>query len=619
MINGNSFAGWKHWLFFLTVSVVSLHASAQIVDDTTKLVYGPETSKYTFERHLRDKDSTFFTIDTTLYGIENFEFIKKSSIEYQNLGTNGTALNPIQYVIPRTIGRSSGYQAYEPYLKKPEDFKYYDTKSPFMDLQVAFGALGRSSVDFSFSRNIKPNWNFGFDIQRISTEKQIGAQTITGDQNVASSTLDIYTFYKSPKSNYTLLFHMIRFDHKVKETGGVDLDASEFTNDIFFYRDSDIKLTNAVSQDKRINFHLFHTYTVKPFFEVYHIFDKNNISNSYDDFPLSSTTGFYEDFLIATDSTQDGAAFNEFKNEVGIKGKFSNRLFYNAYLKRRDVDFEYVFLDDVGNVGENYLGGDVKLFLNDKNVVGGNVEFLQGGDYYFQGFYRNDFIKASYTSSIYRPSFLSERFFGNHYEWSNNFESIFANTLEGEISYELPFVELLPKVSITNLNRYIYFDTDKLPKQTAGSSLINNYTLEANFKFIDHIFLDNTIVYTGVTGAASNLIRAPKWYGNSRWFYKGVWFNKFMPVELGVNFRWRSSYFGLDYDPITQQFFLQNETKLGSYIAADLFITFQADKFRLFAKMTYLNQGAENGYLATPLYPGQPRAFDIGLRWLFFD
>lgn len=591
----------------------------QIVDDTTKLVYGPTTSKFIFEHNIRNKDSIFYTIDTALHHLENFEFIKRSKVDYQNLGANGTALNPIQYVIPSTIGRSTGYEAYTPYLKKPEDFKYYDTKSPFMDLSVAFGALGRSVVDFSFSRNVKPYWNVGFDIQRVSTEKQIGAQTITGDQNVASSTLDFYTYYKSPKSRYTLLFHLLRFDHKVKETGGVSLDDNDITNDLFFYRDSNIRLNNAVSADSRINLHLFHTYTVKPFFEVYHVFDKNSTRNSYEDFPLASTANFYSNFLIATDSTQYGANFDEIRNQLGIKGKFSERLFYNAYLKRRDIDFKYAFLNTFGHTGENYLGGNLKLYINENNEVGGNVEFLQGGEYYARGYYSNNFIEARYTSALYKPSFLSERFFGNHYEWANDFKSVFANTLEGSLKYEFDFVLLKPTVSITNLDRYIYFGSDRQPTQNSGSILINSYTAEANFRFIDHIFLDNRIVYTGVTGAGSNAIRVPKWYGISRWYYKGVWFNKYMPVEVGVNFRWRSSYFGNDYDPITQQFFLQDHTSLGSYVAADLFITFQADKLRIFAKMTHINQGAESGYLATPLYPGQPRAFDIGLRWLFFD
>lgn len=595
------------------------NAFGQIVDDTTRLVYGPTTSKYTFEEIVRNRDTTFHTIDTTLYGLERFEFIKSASIDYQDLGANGTALNPIQYVIPEVIGNRSGYDAYSPYFKSPDQFKYYDTKSPFMDLYVAFGAIGRSLVDFSFSRNIKPNWNIGFDIQRISTEKQIGAQSITGDQNVSSSTLDFYTFYKSPNNKYTLLFHGIRFDHKVKETGGVNLDDSQVTNDLYFYRDSDIRLNDAVSADKRVNMHLFHNYSIKPFFEVYHVFDKNHTNNTYDDDDPDARTEFYEQYLIATDSTNDGAKFDEIKNEIGIKGKFSDRLFYNGYLKRRDIDFKYVFLDNFDHIGENYIGGGIQLHINKSNVVGGKAEFLQGGQYYIKGFYKNKFLDASYTSSIYLPSLLSERFFGNHYEWSNNFESIFANTLKGSITYDLPFVSLKPSVTITNLNKHVYFDVDKMPKQTSGSILLNSYELQANFKFIDHIFIDNKVTYTGITGSSSELIRIPKWYGNSRWYYKGIWFGNFMPIEIGVDFRWRSSYFGNDYDPITQQYYLQDHTTLFKYLAADVFLAFQADKLRIFLKMTHVDQGSENGYLATPLYPGQPRALDIGVQWLFFD
>ena len=151
----------KRVLYILAFLLTTLKVSAQIVDDSTVLVYGPTTSKYIFEKDLKHSDTLYHFIDTTIYDAENFEFKKKWARNYYDLGNNGTALNPVFYEIPKQIGRTTGFSAYDPYEKTADQVKYYDTKSPFMDLYVGFGGVGRNIVDFSFSRNVNPRFNFG--------------------------------------------------------------------------------------------------------------------------------------------------------------------------------------------------------------------------------------------------------------------------------------------------------------------------------------------------------------------------------------------------------------------------------------------------------------------------
>ena len=128
----------------------SLAASAQIIDDSTRLVYGAHTSLFTLESKIRENDSTLQALDSTLINMENFELIKKTSAYYQDLGVNGTAMFPMFYTIPKTIGRRSGFYAYDPYMILSENFRYYNTKSPMLLLNVGFGGNGRSIVDFNF-------------------------------------------------------------------------------------------------------------------------------------------------------------------------------------------------------------------------------------------------------------------------------------------------------------------------------------------------------------------------------------------------------------------------------------------------------------------------------------
>ena len=115
---------------------------------------------------------------------------------YYDLGVNGSALQPMYYSLPEQIGRSTGFHAYEPYYKRVEDFKYYDTKSPFINLEAVFGGKQRSIVDFEFSRNINPQWNVGFDIYKINSNKQVGSAGLR-EKQVENTELDIYTFHRS--------------------------------------------------------------------------------------------------------------------------------------------------------------------------------------------------------------------------------------------------------------------------------------------------------------------------------------------------------------------------------------------------------------------------------------
>lgn len=607
-----------------------------MLDDSTKLVYGPTTSRYMYEGDLMHSDTLYHTIDTAIHNLEYFEFKNTADKVYQDLGNNGTALYPVYYSSPRSVGRFSGFEAYTPYVKQSEDFKYYDTKSPFMELNIGFGGKGRNLVDFAFSRNVNAQWNVGFDVQKIISNKLIGSASIRETQ-ISGTTLDAYTFHSSKNSKYHLMFHVLKFEHKATETGGVKLSENSQTTevfrypggievsadpderDFFQYQDSDIFLRNAVSYDTRLRLHLYQEYSVAEFFEAFAVIEQNNIENRYEDFPLSSTTDYYSQFLIQTDSTLDASLFNEWKVKVGLKGRAGRRIFYSGYVKRRDIDFSYRYLDSFGQTVENYLGGDIKAYITPSNALSASVEVMDGGQYYFSGKYENNFLRASYTTTKHLPSFMSERYFGNHYEWTNNFSNVLSNTISGSVFYTFPFVRLEPKVEISSVDNYVYFGTDKLPVQNSAVALVNNYSLKADFKLKQHFKFENKVIFNNVSGDGADAIRSPDWQFFGRWYYDNIVFNDYMEMQLGLNLRWQSAYFANAYDPITQQFFIQNDFEIPSFWTSDLFFVLKAQKLSIWIKLKYLNQTKEQGYFDTPLYPATRRMIDVGLRWHFYD
>ena len=64
---------------------------------------------------------------------------------------------------------------------------------------------------------------------------------------------------------------------------------------------------------------------------------------------------------------------------------------------------------------------------------------------------------------------------------------------------------------------------------------------------------------------------------------------------------------------------LQNDFDMPSYFLADVFVNIKIKTVRLFLKYAYINQKTGKGYFASPYYPGQPKGFDLGLSWMFYD
>lgn len=600
--------------------LLSLSGMGQILDDTTKLVYGATTSKYIFEHDLRHSDSLFHFIDTTLTNLEDFEFIRSADIIYQDLGNNGTALSPLYYQIPTRVGRATGQEAYSPYELKAEDLKFYDTKSPFVNIYLGFGGMNRNLVDFSFSRNINPQWNIGFDIKKISSNKLLGASSLREAQLKHTST-DFYVYHRSKSSKYHLMFHAYKMEHEAAESGGIVVEDRDDRKDYFLYLDSDVNLSTAFSFDERTRLRLYQDYSIKPFLELYNVIERKVTLNRYEDTSPSTVAddGYYDQLLLRSDSTLDAATLGEWSVEAGLKGRIGSFIFYSANVKQRVLDYSQSYSSNLIEENELSIGGDIKIHITKSNVLSGKAQVLNTGQYFFRAAYKNNFISASYSSTKSRPSFFSERNFGNHYEWSNSFKDSFSNTISGSIFYDFAFVRLAPEVQISTINNYVYFDQSKLAAQSKEVILANKYLLNMDFKLGKHFKLDNKLIFNNISGGDEKVIRSPDWNYVGRWYYDNIVFNDFMEMQIGFDLSWHSLFYSNAYDPITQQFHLQDEFNVGNYLRTDLFFVMKANRLSLWLKWNHLNQRVENGYFSTPYYPGTKRTIDLGLRWHFYD
>ncbi len=618
--------GW--FIYFILLSNLVF---AQIIDDSTELVYGAKTTQIIYQSHLKNNQPKEVRPDTSLYELEKFTIIDIANRKFQDLGNNGTALFPIFHTLPSQIGRTSGLNVYDPIMKTQEELKYYDSKSPHINLLVVFGGEGRSVVDMSFTRNISENWNVGFDIHRITSDKQIG-KSGQQDRNAVTSIFDVYSYYQHSEIPYSTMFSITNSSFDIEETGGIYIEDLATANqaEFFEYQDSDIQLNEARATDKRLNIHLFHQYNWTKPLQFYHQLDIKTQTFGYQDFSGGGNSNYdaYEDYydrlLIDADSTYDLFEWREVSNEIGIKGDLAN-LFYRVYLKRRDIDFDNLYQDPTDRFSETFIGGYTRFDWQEKFDVVAKAELLQSGEYQLKGNLNSDLIFASYTSMSYKPSFLQDKYFGNHNEWNNNFSSAFTNEIKGGINVDLGFLKVRPQARLLTRDGFFYFDEQAQSSQSNEIAVLTSLGGDFNFRVTTNrdnseaFHFENEVYFTTISGDGADKMVVPQFFYNGRIFWRGAWFKDTMGVEIGADIHSKSAYYAMGFAPEVQQFHLQDEFEIDAFYTVDAFISMRVNNVRAFVKLVNINQQDNGGYFVTPYYPGQARTMDFGVRWLFFD
>ena len=589
---------------------------AQILDDTTKQVYGPTTTEYTYEYHIKYNDPKVYPLDTVIRNQHRYTYVNAGGNKYQDLGNNGTAIRPLYYQIPDQIGLRSGFHSFDHYFLDPQNIRYYNTKSPYTKLSAVFGGNGRSFVDVSFSRSDSTIFNVGFDFKRITSDKQVGATLSRGDRNVLTTIYDIYARWHPGK--YQLLTNFSRLRAQQFESGGVIPLESGSLDNLFEQDSAEVWLNNTTSEDKRNHLHLFHQYQFSELFQIYHQLDFRNQQVNFEVTSLAQDGPFFDQILFNEESTADAANFKTVRNELGVKGLHKG-IFYNFYLLRRDIKYEPKYLPSAGNQTEYYLGAHLRY-----RIAGQTLRFegliQDGGSYRAQGSFENKFITASYTRVQYDPGFLYQDYFGNHAEWHNSFTSPTADVLFGRVNAEFESLKIYPALTITNVNDHIYFNQQKVPAQASGAAQILSPEVTLDWNFLRRMNLQGQVVYAEVTGDERQVFRVPKWLINAKLAYSNMLFKQKLEVQFGIDAQYRSAYFGHDYIPFVQHYFIQDDFEIPEYFLADLFVNFRVGRALLFMRLVFLNQGLDRpGYFTAPYYLGQRRVFDWGISWRFYD
>ena len=350
-------------------------AQAQIVDDSTKTVYGPKTTRVILEREVR-RDSVGGTIiDTTLTRFPQERFWLHDTTFQQNLGAFATASRPLLFQPNLTLGTRFGRNAFDRNVPEGSLVPYYDSRSPYSFFRFIQGSMGEQVFEISYSRSFKKNFSVGVDYERIASNQVLGT---SGNQwLVEHNNVTFFTRFQTEDGRYHLLFNYVASRQRTREQGGIwptDIEAVNIAgnkdgigNNLFNYANERTYLTAATNIDDRDQVHLFQSYRLaRRGLTAYHVLDGSRQFNGFTDtaLPRTSTDAllFYPTqpysipaapsassdtttlrrqrgvYRNAT-ATDDRATYRQVENTVGLLGR-TDRVEYNLYGRVRNASLQ---------------------------------------------------------------------------------------------------------------------------------------------------------------------------------------------------------------------------------------------------------------------------------------
>ncbi|MBL3655306.1 putative porin [Fulvivirga sediminis] len=615
---------------------------SEILDDSTKQIYGPTTTRYTLEENIKFNIPHYWTIDTSVYNMHKYQFTVKEDNLYQNLGNIGTAARPIYPTLPTQIGATSGFNIYDLYYRGPDQIRYYDTKSPYSNLGVTWGGQGRAVTEVTYARNIDERAGIGFDFRGLYIDKQI-LRVRRGDRNVEGTYYTGYGHYKTRNGRYQLLANFIRNRHNVDEYGGIFRD-DVTTNGVanqgpegYIYFDEDKRqtvLAAAETDELRTNYHLYHQYQLTNYLQVYHQYDRYKQQNDFIDDESQEDRDLrpFDNYIDVGDTVnvKDRSKLVYRQHELGVKGDIGKG-FYTLYYKARDVDFQYKYLTGISKTDylENYAGFNLRFGNDSISYVKAYGEYKLGGEYKVGGEIRNSWFFAEGYSTKYLPGYIQRAYLGRHDEWNESFDSPISSRISAGLNVKVGDLRVKPSAEYNLLTNYIYFNQDTLvdegeqrvlPEQASADISIVKAKLELNYDFGKGFNFNGLGIYSNVSGGSAGAINVPRLFGNAQISYHDISFEGNLEWQVGFDVHWHSSYYANGYDPVIMQYYTQSYFKVPDFPVVDFFVNAKINRGRFFLKYNNIVElFRDRGYFATPYYIGQTSIFDFGFKWAFYD
>ncbi|SDJ22253.1 Putative porin [Pedobacter sp. ok626] len=627
------------------------------------VVFTSKYVRYTTVKMSKDSIQTM-ALDTSLNGFQNFNVLVQPRTPTVGLGNVGLAAMPMLFEPAKSIGFDVGFHSLDYYAMIQDDVKYYQARTPFSSLYYVSGGDAEQIFKVIFSQNIKKNWNFGANFNRI------GANGIYPRQRGDDLNGAFFTWYQSPNKRYNLWSNAVFNTLKAMENGSITND-SVFTipsNRVISRIAEQVRLNTAKQLWRQGSFFIKQSYFVGridssaqeitdkilPTNKITYTFkyDKNAYSfqkDEADDYSVipkgyadstftndsTSYTRIQNEFLYSFFLRAKSSAFikNELKLDVGIRHEYYN---YSQLAMYRDGSNFYDYQATFQNM--TLLGAAGYRFSNRIDLNVDVEQIFQGrnmGDFHYEA--KSNVLLSNSVGRIVlggyfenkSPAEIYNRYFGNHYRWINDFDR--TKTINLSFRYENPKLKLDATANYYLINNYMYFKANLpttgdptvaevlsvAPTQLGTSLNLLKIAVGKKFTF-GKFHLDGYVVYQKTDNPG--VLRTPEIYTFNS-FYVNQTFFKALKTNVGFDVRYNTPYQNYSYSPAIGQFYVGSGQRFDTTPIVDVWVKASLRKANLFLKCDYVNQGLPiKGYYTVNRYPMQDRSlFKFGVQWNFYD
>lgn len=558
----------------------------------------------------------------------------------------------------KTIGFDAGFHSLDYYKFTHDDIKFYRARTPFTSLSYISAGDNVQLLKIIHSQNIKPNWNFGANFNRI------GANGFYQHQRGDDLNGTLFTWYQTKNKRYNIWVDAVFNTLKAEENGSILKDSIIFApagNNLAtkeaepvrlksarqLYRDNSLMIRQSYFVGRIDSTENANNQNILPTNKITHTLTYTNSSYSFkkdeDDtygiLPaprnLSTFTNdttnvkhlqnefIYSFFLRAKGSS---VIKNELKIDAGIR--------YDMYTFKQQMlqkDKTLFYARDFNAQNTTILGAIGYRFSNKVDVNLDVQQILQGfnaGDYLYEA--KSNFslsnkagkiVMSAYTQNK-SPEEIYNRYFGNYYDWNQRANLSRTKTTNFTFTYLNDFLKLDASAAYYLISNYLYF--------TASPTIANAIIPAQNSSEISILQLkvgkqvDAGSFHVSAYGVyqktdQQRILRMPEIYLFAS-VYKDQTFFKFLKTQLGFDVFYNDTYLAKSYAIAASQFYNGKDITFSSKPVVDAWIKVGLRRANLFVKYQNAAQGLfNNGTYTVNRYPMPDRLLLFGLTWNFYD
>jgi hypothetical protein len=590
------------------------------------------------------RDTTYVDTSLTIKKEYEYNYLRKDIFGLLPFANEGQTYTVLDYGLKNYASFPEiGFSGKHFNFLQASDINYFSVATPITELYFKTVMEQGQSLDALIALNLSERLNISIAYKGLrSLGKYINQLSSAGNFSFTTS-------YNTLNNRYFFNFHFTGQDILNGENGGITtIDDFEGGDPVFQNRARlEVYLTDAKSFLKGKRVFLDQSFRINPKnannnLHLTHQFNYENKFFEYNQKTVPSSVGESEIYRFGdsfvNSNINDQTRYNRMYNKIGalyenaLLGKFqffAEEFRYNYYYNRILIFEDGVIPNSINDV-INTVGGQYEYRKNKWNgtfVYSNSISNQPMSNFdaklEYQLDEKNEFVFqyqliSKIPDHIYN---LSQSSF-TKYNWSNDFKNEKINNIEATAKTQWIDVSL----QLSTFDDHLYFSQDSSPVRTQLISpkqytqTINYISIKASKEFKwRKLALDNTLLYQQADQEDA-ILNVPQFVTRNTLYFTDYFFKKALYLQTGFTFNYFSKYYANDFNPVINESFVQNQTKIGAFPMLDFFVNARIRQTRIFIKAEHFNAGfTGNRYYNAPNYPYRDFLIRFGLVWNFFQ